>query len=422
MWQHEAAVTASILPFVPIAESNDWSRDAWHFGKSRSEMGDMSTAPFGVDFVAWIYSHEGSKMWSIGPRDVRHEHCFWLSPGFSNSKFVNQASLSSGKVRTSLEHPLLYNFLKDTMKDTGLFSAGLTFSSSGCCGSLAALHTHTHDTSERIPPPLQLRGSAVLRFCHGIYANTIRYFQLDSPGTWFQSSHWKLPSCNHMSASQIESMFCWCFMMFFYKLCLWRWAKQPQKMKNMIFSKSNSNRFAKRHTFEVDLSKRREAHTRTLRTKPRAVWTTCWPAQSPGTSPICRRSPWRTRCWGFCSGTRGTDGSRTAAAKRCTASARSSQNSAPHCSATPLSTPRCAPRRRRIQAWRRRTASGTRKSSVSGCSRRASSGGDGCLWGGKAIVPTEEVAKVLCFSQQVTSQFYNSHSFHWLLLISLFGC
>ena len=150
-------------------------------------MGDMSTEPFDVDFAAWIYSHEGSKMWSIGPRDVRHEHCFWWSPGFSNSKFVNQASLSSGKVRTSLEHPLLYNY----MKDTGFFSAGLTFSSSGCCGSLAALVTHA--TYKWIPPHFSCRR---LPFRNGRPSWEIRFFQLDSAGTWFQSSHWKLPSCN----------------------------------------------------------------------------------------------------------------------------------------------------------------------------------------------------------------------------------
>ena len=304
------------------------------------------------------------------------------------------------------------------MKHTGFFSAGLTFSSSGCCGSLAALVTHA--TYKWIPPHFSCGGllfwDSAMAFMP-IQFDTSSWTALERDFNHHIESYQAAIKCRRRKLNRCFVDVLWCF---FYKLCLWRWAKQPPKMKNMIFSKSN--RFAKRHTFEVDLSKRREAHTRTLRTKPRAVWTTCWPAQSPGTSPICRRSPWRTRCWGFCGGTRGTDGSRTAAAKRCTASARSSQNSAPHCSETRRSMRRCAPRRRRIQAWRRRTASGTRTSSVSGCSRRASSGGDGCLWGGKAIVPTQEVAKLLCFSQQVTSQFYNSHSFHWLLLISLFGC
>ena len=86
-----------------------------HFWQSRGEIGDMSIAPFGVDVAAWIHSHKGSKMWSIGPRDVRHEHCFWWSPGSSNSKFVNKRVSQVVKselpgLAISIEHPLLYKY------------------------------------------------------------------------------------------------------------------------------------------------------------------------------------------------------------------------------------------------------------------------------------------------------------------------
>ena len=57
----------------------------------------------------------------------------------------------------SIEHPLLY-----THED-----CGLTFGIQDVVGKMhqnAALVLNGHTTSERIPPPLQLRGSAVSRF------------------------------------------------------------------------------------------------------------------------------------------------------------------------------------------------------------------------------------------------------------------
>ena len=81
-----------------------------------------------------------------------------------------------------------------------------------------------------------------------------------------------------------------------------------------------------------------EAKTRTLRTKPRWRCAACCCKARLGTSPICRRSLQRTRCWAPCGGTRSTNSSRATAAVRCARSTWSSQNSAPHCSETLPST------------------------------------------------------------------------------------
>ena len=164
----------------------------------------------------------------------------------------------------------------------------------------------------------------------------------------------------------------------------WLMRKTPKQMKKRIFSYS----FLDPLLFEEEMRKSKanrlkknalEAQTRRMRTKPWTRWSSCWSCKARPAGRGCRRSRWRTRCWEPCGGTRGTDGSSAAAAKRCTSSARSSQNSTAHCSATRRSMPRCAPRRRRIQSWRS-TATSTR-SSVCGCSRRASSGGDGTVEG-----------------------------------------
>ena len=156
MWQHEAEVTASIITTLCANCRVKWliTGCMGHFGKSRSEKGDMSTEPFGVEVAAWIHSHEGSKMWSIGPRDVRHKHCLWWSPGLSNSKFDNRWAsqvVKSELPRMTFSRTSIVVQLYDNMKDTMFFSAGLTFSSSGCCGSLAALVTHA--TYKWIPLP-----------------------------------------------------------------------------------------------------------------------------------------------------------------------------------------------------------------------------------------------------------------------------
>ena len=155
--------------------------------------------------------------------------------------------------------------------------------------------------------------------------------------------------------------------------------KTPKQMKKRIFFEIF---YEKTTQIRVDLSKRREkqkriektpreAKTRRLRTKPGTRWATC--CCKARTSRVCRRSPRRTRCWAPCGGTRGTKESSGAAAMRCTASARSSRRCPMCCCGTPPSWRRCAPRRRCGQTWSSTT--GTRRSSASGCSRRASSGG-----------------------------------------------
>ena len=372
----------------------------------------MSTEPFDVDFAAWIHSHKGSRMWSIGPRDVRHEHCFWWSPGFSNSKFANKRVSLSGKVRTTRIGNL---YRTSIVVHTWRLWADIR--NSGCHGQNASECRVSIEWSHHFrvnPSPLQLRGFAILRFRHGKF----RLFQLESAGTWFQSSHSKLPNCNHVGVAS-ESMFCWCFLLWLSFVFEDQMdEKNVEKMKNDTFrsrpfqttrwtKKSDEDKRLTTKTPKESFGKNApEAKTRRLRGRP---WERCgtWWCASRTAGRVCRRSPRRTRCWEPCGGTRKTETSRASAAMRCTSSAGISPNSASRCSATPPSMPRCAPRRRWRHGWRGPTS--TQSNSVCGCSRRASSGGDGCLRGGR---PSCQVRK----SQRFSSQFYNSHSSHWLLL------
>ena len=170
--------------------------------------------------------------------------------------------------------------------------------------------------------------------------------------------------------------------------------------------KHRSQTICKRHKLEVDFSdpvrrksesqKRHEVQMRRLRAMPRESCAT-WCKARTATWRVCRRSPWRTRCWDLCGGIRRIKRSRAAAALRCTSSAGDSGHSAPRCSETPPSTRRCAPRRRWSQTWR--TGTGTR-SSARGCGRRASSGGDGCLRGGGGIRANGGSRKVPIFGNK----------------------
>ena len=139
--------------------------------------------------------------------------------------------------------------------------------------------------------------------------------------------------------------------------------KSPQKMKNRQTTHFADD--AKKKTVE----KRHEAQIGSMRGKPRMRCAACCTMKARPSGRLCRRSPRRMRCWEPCGGTRGTKPSSSKAALRCTASAGSLGHSPAPCSGTPPSTPRCTPRPSMS------AESGARRSSVCGCSRRASSGG-----------------------------------------------
>ena len=250
------------------------------------------------------------------------------------------------------------------MKDTGFFSRGWhsvvklrVLWQFGCISD-----THTHHLQVN-PSPLQLRGSAVLRFRHANMSSWAAFEPAFNEDI-------KSSQTATMSAWQIESMFCWgCF------LVVWSLKIRWFELCRIDLKKSICKNQMKTKDWR---EKRHEAQTRRLRGEPRTRCATCRCKARLGTWRACSRSLWRTRCSEPCGGTRSTEVSQRC--KRCTRSAGSSQNSAPHCGATPPSMPRCAPRQRCVQSWR--TATGTRRNSVCGCSRRASSGGDGCSRGG----------------------------------------
>ena len=175
-----------------------------HFGKSRGEIGDISTDPFDVDVAAWIHSNKGSEMCSIGPRDVRHEHCLWWSLGFSNNKFDNR--WASQVVKSEVPQ-MIFSIASIVVKIWYIFfKTTLTFGNWGCRGSSATLvrHTHTHNTllSESLPTSLPL----ILPFPHYYHGNRFRLFQLGSIRTCFQWTHPKRPICSHVT-SQVNHCF-----------------------------------------------------------------------------------------------------------------------------------------------------------------------------------------------------------------------